>query len=91
MSSRDEVSNLERGLRLFFGLVVGYFGTAATIGALGPGLNALGLAKAEAVELGLILGLFIWPGFAVWIAATRRPIVLTTAITTAAVLVFTVF
>jgi len=60
-----------RTFRLGLAFVGAYFLTAAFISTTGNGLTRLGMSPGEASHLGLLLGLFLFCGLVVWVAATR--------------------
>lgn len=62
---------LSRTHRVALGLVGGYFLTDGYIAFLSAGLPRVGMPPAEAVYFGLLTGLVLFVGLAVWVASTR--------------------
>lgn len=59
--------------RLFAGLVGGYALVSAMVAAVGSVLPLLGVPRAEAVSLALLLALFVYVPACLLMFATRRP------------------
>ncbi|MEM9376952.1 MAG: hypothetical protein AAGA72_12090 [Pseudomonadota bacterium] len=62
---------LSRSYRILLAFVGAYLLTSAFIGALGRGLSALGMSPGEATYTGLLLGMLLFCGCVVWVAATK--------------------
>lgn len=83
-------SILSRTHRTLLALVGGYFLTDGFIALASAGMPHLGIAKAEAVFLGLFVGLCLYVTAAIWIAATRYLARMTGAIVALTVAIHTV-
>ncbi|MEL6827026.1 MAG: hypothetical protein AAFN91_12320 [Pseudomonadota bacterium] len=60
-----------RMFRLGLAFVAAYFITAAFISVTGIGLSRLGMSPGEATYVGLLLGMLLFCGLVVWVAATK--------------------
>lgn len=65
------LSAWDRTFRVTLALVGGYLLTAGYISFTSAGLPKLGMNAGEAAFFGLLTGLLIFVGFAVWVAATK--------------------
>ena len=66
--------NLARTLRLLLAALGGYAFAAGYIALLGAGLPHLGIARGEAVSLGMMTGLVVFAWIVVWAVATAKPV-----------------
>lgn len=60
-----------RTFRLGLAFVGAYFITAAFISVTGIGLSRLGMSPGESTYVGLLIGMLLFCGLVVWIAATK--------------------
>ncbi|MEM7740232.1 MAG: hypothetical protein AAF225_05480 [Pseudomonadota bacterium] len=68
---------LNRTVRLAVGIIGGFLTSQSLIALSGVFLSRLGLPPGDAASIALIFGIVLFVGLAVWIASTRRLLMVT--------------